>query len=151
MKYPFNTSKKELKDYLFELKEVCIIEHEDNWFKEKSHTKLYPNVNEAKLKVGKPHYWIINAVEKYEDEDCEDKELALVELGQLVFKSNYYSQKLTSETENEDAKKDLVSSLRFLNIADSVIAGQIISMDTPKYARFEMSEDDALALISSWK
>ena len=151
MKYPFNVEKKELKDYLFELKEVCIIEHEDNWFKEKSHTKLYPNVNEAKLKVGKPHYWIINAIEKYEDEDCEDKELALIELGQLIFKSNYYSQKLTSETENEDAKKDLVSSLRFLNISDSVIAGQIISMDTPKYARFEMSEDDALALISSWK
>ena len=151
MKYPFNTSKKELKDYLFELKEVCIIEHEDNWFKEKSHTKLYPNLNEAKLKVGKPHYWIINAVEKYEDEECEDKELALIELGQLVFKSNYYSQKLTSETENEDAKKDLVSSLRFLNISDSVIANQIISMNTPKYARLEMSEYDALALISSWK
>jgi hypothetical protein len=151
MKYPFNVEKKELKNYLFELKEVCIIEHEDNWFKEKSHTKLYPNLNEAKLKVGKPHYWIINAVEKYEDEECEDKELALIELGQLVFKSNYYSQKLTSETENEDAKKDLVSSLRFLNISDSVIANQIISMNTPKYARLEMSEYDALALISSWK
>ena len=151
MKYPFNVEKKELKNYLFELKEVCIIEHEENWFKEKSHTKLYPNLNEAKLKVGKPHYWIINAVEKYEDEECEDKELALIELGQLVFKSNYYSQKLTSETENEDAKKDLVSSLRFLNISDSVIANQIISMNTPKYARLEMSEYDALALISSWK
>ena len=83
--------------------------------------------------------------------ECEDKELALIELGQLVFKSNYYSQKLTSETENEDAKQDLVSSLRFLNISDSVIATQIVSMNTPKYARFEMSEDDALALISSWK
>ena len=47
--------------------------------------------------------------------------------------------------------KDLVSSLRFLNISDSVIATQIVSMNTPKYARFEMSEDDALALISSWK
>ena len=150
MKYPFNTSKKELKDYLFELKEVCIIEHEDNWFKEKSHTKLYPNVNEAKLKVAKPHYWIINAVEKYEDEGCEDKELALIELGQLVFKSNYYSQKLTSETENEEAKKDLVSSLRFLNITDAVIATQVVSMDTPKYARFDMSEEEALHLISSW-
>ena len=46
-------------------------------------------MNEAKLKVAKPHYWIINAVEKYEDEECEDKELALIELGQLVFKSNY--------------------------------------------------------------
>lgn len=26
MKYPFNEEKKELKNYLFELKEVCIIE-----------------------------------------------------------------------------------------------------------------------------
>ena len=151
MKYPFNEEKKELKNYLFELKEVCIIEHEDNWFKEKSHTKLYPNVNEAKLKVAKPHYWIINAIEKYQDEECEDKELALIELGQLVFKSNYYSQKLTSETENEDAKKDLVSSLRFLNISDNLIAAQVVSMDTPKYARFDMSKDEALHIISSWK
>ena len=144
MKYPFNTAKKELKDYLFELKEVCIIEHEDNWFKEKSHTKLYPNLNEAKLKVAKPHYWIINAIEKFEDKDCDDKDLALIELGQLVFKSNYYSQKLTSETENEEAKKDLVSSLRLLNISDTLIATQIVSMNTPKYARFEMSEEENL-------
>lgn len=151
MKYPFNTAKKELKDYLFELKEVCIIEHEDNWFKEKSHTKLYPNLNEAKLKVAKPHYWIINAIEKFEDKDCDDKDLALIELGQLVFKSNYYSQKLTSETENEEAKKDLVSSLRLLNISDTLIATQIVSMNTPKYARFEMSEEEAHKVISSWK
>ena len=40
MKYIFNTSNKPLKDYLFELKEICIIEHEDNWFKEKTHTCL---------------------------------------------------------------------------------------------------------------
>ena len=44
MKYPFKTKEQEIKKYLFELKEVCIIEHEDNWFKEKSHTKLYPNL-----------------------------------------------------------------------------------------------------------
>ena len=150
MKYPFNVEKKELKNYLFELKEVCIIEHEDNWFKEKSHTKLYPNVNEAKLKVAKPHYWIINAIEKYEDENCEDKELALIELGQLVFKSNYYSQKLTSDTENKDAKKDLVLCLRCLDISDDLIAKQLVSMSTPKYARFNMSEGDALALIGLW-
>ncbi len=42
MKYPFKTKKQDIKKYLFELKESCIIEHEDNWFKEKSHTKLYP-------------------------------------------------------------------------------------------------------------
>ena len=94
---------------------------------------------------------MINAVEKKEDEEWEGKELDLMELGQLVFESNYYAQKWTSETENADAKQDLVSSLRFLNIPDSVIATQIVSMNTPKYARFEMSEDDALALISSWK
>ena len=93
---------------------------------------------------------LLMKVEKYEDEGCEDKELALIELGQLVFKSNYYSQKLTSETENEEAKKDLVSSLRFLNITDAVIAAQVVSMDTPKYARFDMSEEEALHLISSW-
>ena len=51
MKYPFKTKEQEIKKYLFELKEVCIIEHEDNWFKEKSHTKLYPNLEEAKSKV----------------------------------------------------------------------------------------------------
>ena len=150
MKYQFKTKEQDIKKYLFELKEACIIEHEDNWFKEKSHTKLYPNVNEAKLKVAKPHYWIINAIEKYEDNDCEDKELALIELGQLVFKSNYYSHKLTSDTENEDAKKDLVLCLRCLNISDDLIAKQLVSMSTPKYARFNMSEDDALAYIGLW-
>lgn len=150
MKYPFNTAKKELKDYLFELKEVCIIEHEDNWFKEKSHTKLYPNLEEAKLKVSKPYYWILNAIDKYEDKECEDEELALVELGQLVFKTNYYSQKLTSETENIEAKKDLSNLLSNLDISVDVIADQMISMDTPKYARLEVDKEKAIKQISEW-
>ena len=98
MKYQFKTKEQDIKKYLFELKETCIIEHEDNWFKEKSHTKLYPNLEEAKSKVAKPYYWILNAIDNYEDEGCQDKELALIELAQLVFKTNYYSQKLTSET-----------------------------------------------------
>ena len=55
MKYPFKTKDENLKSYIFQLKEVCIIEHEDNWFKEKSHTKLYPNLEEAKAKVSKPY------------------------------------------------------------------------------------------------
>ena len=139
-----------LKNYIFQLKEVCIIEHEDNWFKEKSHTKLYPNLEEAKAKVGKPHYWILNAIDKYEDEECEDIQIALIELGQLVFKTNYYSQKLTSENENEDAKKDLAGSLKNLDISIETIAEQMISMDTPKYARLEMSKEDASSLIASW-
>jgi hypothetical protein len=150
MKYPFKTKEENLKNYIFQLKEVCIIEHEDNWFKEKSHTKLYPNLEEAKAKVGKPHYWILNAIDKYEDEGCEDIQIALIELGQLVFKTNYYSQKLTSENENEDAKKDLAGSLKNLDISIETIAEQMISMDTPKYARLEMSKEDASSLIASW-
>jgi hypothetical protein len=150
MKYPFKTKEENLKNYIFQLKEVCIIEHEDNWFKEKSHTKLYPNLEEAKAKVGKPHYWILNAIDKYEDEECEDIQFALIELGQLVFKTNYYSQKLTSENENEDAKKDLAGSLKNLDISIETIAEQMISMDTPKYARLEMSKEDASSLIASW-
>ncbi len=148
MKYIFNNSNKPLKDYLFELKEICIIEHEDNWFKEKTHTKLYPNIEDAKAKVAKPHYWILNSIDNYKE--SEDKEPALFELGQLVFKSNYYSQKLTSENENIEAKKDLVSSLVSLGLPLDKIAEQIISMDTPKYARLDLSKDEALSIITEW-
>ena len=148
MKYIFNTSNKPLKDYLFELKEICIIEHEDNWFKEKTHTKLYPNIEDAKAKVAKPHCWILNSIDEYEESD--NKEVALFQLGQLVFKSNYYSQKLTSENENLEAKKDLVSSLLSLGLPLDKISEQIISMDTPKYARLEVPKDEALAIISKW-
>ena len=150
MKYPFKSKDEELKNYLFNLKETCIVEHEDNWFKEKSHTKLYPNLEEAKSKVAKPYYWILNAIDKYEDEECVDKELALIELAQLVFKTNYYKQKLTSETENIEAKKDLASSLFSLGISVDSIATQMISMDTPKYARLEIEKEEAIKEISEW-
>jgi hypothetical protein len=150
MKYPFKTDDHDINQYLFELKEECIIEHEDNWFKEKSHTKLYPNLEEAKSKVAKPYYWILNAIDKYEDEECDDKELALIELAQLVFKTNYYKQKLTSETENIEAKKDLASSLFSLGISVDSIATQMISMDTPKYARLEIEKEEAVKEISEW-
>ena len=66
MEYTFIKKDDDLKKYLFNLKEECIIKHEDNWFKEKSHTKLYPNIDEAKSKVAKPYYWILNAIDKYE-------------------------------------------------------------------------------------
>ena len=111
---------------------------------------ILDNLEEAKAKVGKPHYWILNAIDKYEDEECEDIQIALIELGQLVFKTNYYSQKLTSENENEDAKKNLAGSLKNLDISIETIAEQMISMDTPKYARLEMSKEDASSLIASW-
>jgi len=150
MKYQFKTKDQDIKKYLFELKEACIIEHEDNWFKEKSHTKLYPNLEEAKSKVAKPYYWILNAIDNYEDEECEDKELAIIELAQLVFKTNYYSQKLTSETENIDAKKDLATSLYNLDISIDSIANQMMSMDTPKYARLELEQEEAIKKITEW-
>ena len=150
MKYQFKTKDQDIKKYLFELKEACIIEHEDNWFKEKSHTKLYPNLEEAKSKVAKPYYWILNAIDNYEDEECEDKELAIIELAQLVFKTNYYSQKLTSETENIDAKKNLATSLYNLDISIDSIANQMMSMDTPKYARLELEYEEAIKKITEW-
>ena len=150
MKYPFKSKDDDLKNYLFNLKETCIVEHEDNWFIEKSHTKLYPNLEEAKAKVGKPHYWILNAIDKYEDEECPDIDIALIELGQLVFKTNYYPQKLTSENENLDAKKELVNFLGNLNFDIEIISDQMISMNTPKYARLEMSKEEASNLISTW-
>ena len=150
MKYPFKTKEEKIEKYLFELKEVCIIEHEDNWFKEKSHTKLYPNLDEAKSKVAKPYYWILNAIDNYENDDCEDKELALAELAILVFKSNYYSQKLTSETENIEAKKELVNFMSNCDLSIEFIADQMASKDVPKYARIEMDSKDVVKLISSW-
>ena len=150
MKYPFKNRDHDLEKYLFDLKETCIIEHEDNWFKEKSHTKLYPNIEEAKAKVAKPYYWILNAIDKYEDENCEDKNTALIELGQLVFKTNYYSQKLTSENDNEEAKQDLVNSLINLGISVNNVSEQILSMDTPKYARLDLGIEEAKKLILSW-
>ena len=150
MKYPFKNKDQDLEKYLFDLKETCIIEHEDNWFKEKSHTKLYPNIEEAKAKVAKPYYWILNAIDKYEDENCEDKNTALIEIGQLVFKTNYYSQKLTSENDNEEAKQDLVNSLINLGISVNSVSEQIVSMDTPKYARLDLDIEEAKKLILSW-
>ena len=150
MKYPFKTKEEKIEKYLFELKEVCIIEHEDNWFKEKSHTKLYPNLDEAKSKVAKPYYWILNAIDNYENDDCKDKELALAELAILVFKSNYYSQKLTSETENIEAKKELVNFMSNCGLSIEFIADQIASKNVPKYARIEMDSKDVIKLISSW-
>ena len=150
MKYPFKDKDQSIENYLYSLKEYCIVEHEDNWFKEKSHTKLYPNIDEAKAKVAKPYYWILNAIDKYENNECEDKELALAELGILVFKTNYYSQKLSSDTENIEAKTDLAISLINFGLNPEFVAEQMLSMETPKYARLDMDLDQATMLIKSW-
>ncbi|NDE95397.1 MAG: hypothetical protein EB063_03865, partial [Proteobacteria bacterium] len=77
-------------------------------------------------------------------------ELALAELGILVFKTNYYSQKLTSDTENIEAKTDLAVSLINFGLSPEFVAEQMLSMETPKYARLDMDLDQAIMLIKSW-
>ena len=146
MKYLFKTKDEDLKKYLFNLKESCIIEHEDNWFKEKSHTKLYPNIEDAKAKIAKPHYWILNAIDEYESAD--EKNEALIALAILVFKSNYYSQKLVAADENIEAKKDLITYLGNLDISVDEICKTLPSMDVPAYARVDLEGDELLSFVN---
>ena len=148
MQYPFIQKDEELKKYLFNLKEVCIIEHEDNWFKEKTHTKLYPNLEDAKAKVGRPHYWILNAIDEYEESDNQEE--AMIALAILVFKSNYYSQKLVSSDENLEAKKDLITYLSNLGIEIDKICECISSMDAPAYARVELGTKDLSKFVKQF-
>ena len=148
MQYPFIKKDEELKKYLFNLKEVCIIEHEDNWFKEKTHTKLYPNLEDAKAKVGRPHYWILNAIDEYEESDNQEE--AMISLAILVFKSNYYSQKLVSSDENLEAKKDLITYLSNLGIEIDKICECISSMDAPAYARVELDTKDLSKFVKQF-
>ena len=148
MQYPFIKKDEELKKYLFNLKEVCIIEHEDNWFKEKTHTKLYPNLEDAKAKVGRPHYWILNAIDEYEESDNQEE--AMIALAVLVFKSNYYSQKLVSSDENLEAKKDLITYLSNLGIEIDKICECISSMDAPAYARVELDTKDLSKFVKQF-
>ena len=148
MQYPFIKKDEELKKYLFNLKEVCIIEHEDNWFKEKTHTKLYPNIEDAKAKIGRPHYWILNAIDEYEESD--NKEEAMIALAILVLKSNYYSQKLVSSDENLEAKKDLITYLSNLGIEIGKICECISSMDAPAYARVELDKKELSKFVNQF-
>ena len=146
MKYLFKTQEEDLTKYLFNLKESCIIEHEDNWFKEKSHTKLYPNIEDAKAKIAKPHYWILNAIDEYESAD--EKNEALIALAILVFKSNYYSQKLVAADENLEAKKDFINFMSNLGIGVDEICKILPSMDTPAYARVDLEEGELLSFVN---
>jgi hypothetical protein len=148
MQYPFIKKDEELKKYLFNLKEVCIIEHEDNWFKEKTHTKLYPNIEDAKAKIGRPHYWILNAIDEYEESDNQEE--AMIALAILVFKSNYYSQKLVSSDENLEAKKDLITYLSNLGIEIDKICECISSMDAPAYARVELDKKELSKFVNQF-
>jgi hypothetical protein len=146
MKYAFKTQDEELEKYLFNLKESCIIEHEDNWFKEKTHTKLYPNIEDAKAKIAKPHYWILNAIDEYECAD--EKNEALIALAILVFKSNYYSQKLVAADENLEAKKDLINFMGNLGIGVDEICKTLPSMDVPAYARVALEDDELSSFVN---
>ena len=148
MQYPFIKKDEELKKYLFNLKEVRIIEHEDNWFKEKTHTKLYPNIEDAKAKIGRPHYWILNAIDEYEESDNQEE--AMIALAILVFKSNYYSQKLVSSDENLEAKKDLITYLSNLGIEIGKICECISSMDAPAYARVELDKKELSKFVNQF-
>ena len=148
MQYPFIKKDEELKKYLFNLKEVCIIEHEDNWFKEKTHTKLYPNIEDAKAKIGRPHYWILNAIDEYEESDNQEE--AMIALAILVFKSNYYSQKLVSSDENLEAKKNLITYLSNLGFKIDRICECISSMDAPAYARVELDKNDLRKFVNQF-
>lgn len=67
-----------------------------------------------------------------------------------MFKTNYYSQKLTSDTENIEAKKDLATSLINFGLSPEFVAEQMRSMETPKYARLVITQDEAIKLIKSW-
>lgn len=146
MKYVFKTKDEDLEKYLFNLKESCIIEHEDNWFKEKSHTKLYPNIEDAKAKIAKPHYWILNAIDEYESAD--EKSESLIALAILVFQSNYYSQKLVAADENLEAKKDLINYMGNLGIGVDEICKTMTSMDTPAYARIDLEDEELLSFVN---
>ena len=147
MKYAFKTQDEELEKYLFNLKESCIIEHEDNWFKEKSHTKLYPNIEDAKAKIAKPHYWILNAIDEYESAD--EKSESLIALAILVFKSTYYSQKLVASDENLEAKKDLINYMSNLGVGVDEICKILPSMDTPAYARIDLEDEELLSFVNN--
>ena len=145
MRLPFKSNEETIDEYISVVKELCIIQHEDTWYKDKSHAVLYPDLEDAKSKVGKPHYWILNAIDEHDE--SEKKESSLINLAQIIFNTNYYSEKLTADTENLEAKIELSQFLSNLEIDVSTIADHMTSMDVPKYVRID---DDAATLISSW-
>ena len=148
MRLPFKANDETTEEYISVIKELCIIQHEDTWYKDKSHAVLFPDLEDAKKKVAKPHYWILNSIDEYDA--AEDKQPALLAMAQIVFNTNNYSEKLVSENENIDAKTELAQSLINFEIEISVIAEHMISMDVPKYARLMMDAATAETHISEW-
>lgn len=148
MRLPFKANDETTEEYIAVIKELCIIQHEDTWYKDKSHAVLYPDLEDAKKKVAKPHYWILNSIDEYDA--AEDKQAALLAMAQIVFNTNNYSEKLVSENENIEAKTELVQSLVNFDIEMSAIAEHMISMDVPKYARLMMDAATAETQIAEW-
>ena len=148
MRLPFKANDETTEEYISVIKELCIIQHEDTWYKDKSHAVLFPDLEDAKKKVAKPHYWILNSIDEYDA--AEDKQAALLAMAQIVFNTNNYSEKLVSENENIEAKTELAQSLINFDIEIPVIAEHMISMDVPKYARLMMDAATAETHISEW-
>ena len=148
MRLPFKANDETTEEYIAVIKELCIIQHEDTWYKDKSHAVLYPDLEDAKKKVAKPHYWILNSIDEYDA--AEDKQAALLAIAQIVFNTNNYSEKLVSENENIEAKTELAQSLVNFDIEMSAIAEHMISMDVPKYARLMMDAATAETQITEW-
>jgi hypothetical protein len=148
MRLPFKANDETTEEYISVIKELCIIQHEDTWYKDKSHAVLFPDLEDAKKKVAKPHYWILNSIDEYDA--AEDKQPALLAIAQIVFNTNNYSEKLVSENENIEAKTELAQSLINFEIEIPVIAEHMISMDVPKYARLMMDAATAETHISEW-
>ena len=148
MRLPFKANDETTEEYIAVIKELCIIQHEDTWYKDKSHAVLYPDLEDAKKKVAKPQYWILNSIDEYDV--AEDKQSALLAMAQIVFNTNNYSEKLVSENENIEAKTELVQSLVNFDIDISAIAEHMISMDVPKYARLMMDAATAETQIADW-
>ncbi len=148
MRLPFKASDETTEEYISIIKELCIIQHEDTWYKDKSHAMLYPDLEDAKKKVAKPHYWILNSIDEYDA--AEEKQPGLLAIAQIVFNTNNYSEKLVSENENIEAKTELAESLANFDIEVSVIAEHMISMDVPKYARLMTDAATAETQIGEW-
>ena len=148
MRLPFKANDETTEEYIAVIKELCIIQHEDTWYKDKSHAVLYPDLEDAKKKVAKPHYWILNSIDEYDA--AEDKQPALLAMAQIVFNTNNYSEKLVSENENIEAKTELAQSLVNFDIEMSAIAEHMVSMDVPKYARLMMDAATAETQIAEW-
>ena len=148
MRLPFKANDETTEEYISIIKELCIIQHEDTWYKDKSHAMLYPDLEDAKKKVAKPHYWILNSIDEYDV--AEEKQPGLLAIAQIVFNTNNYSEKLVSENENIEAKTELAESLANFDIEVSVIAEHMISMDVPKYARLMTDAATAETQIGEW-